>query len=171
MNGCEVSDLVMVGGAGEPMRPNLKTREGTGKLTSADSVRQTAMASPSLPTHPGSIPRRSSPYLLAFPVGLLVLVSLTLIHLFPAMTSSPGHHLPPLGGHQRPFPAPSHGNNSASFKIGTLNLRYDGGWRETVPVGHSGDGREEKAGGGPGERVSSSPASATICSPACHCSS
>lgn len=41
--------------------------------------------------------------------------------------------------------------------VGTLNLRYDGGWRDTVPVGQKGDGSDRthpSAGDGYGEKVS-----------------
>lgn len=38
--------------------------------------------------------------------------------------------------------APTPTQQLESLTVGTLNLRYDGSWRETVPVGQPGDGRD-----------------------------
>jgi hypothetical protein len=62
-----------------------------------------------------------------------------------------------------PFPRPGRGHERPLSKmtIGTLNLRFDGDWRHTIPVGEQGDGRDDVYADdqavAQGEKVSSSP--------------
>jgi hypothetical protein len=102
-----------------------------------------------------STPSPSSSSRLIFP---LLSISLFLLSLYQLLysTSHPVDDQRPLPS--RPGREGDHEKPLSKTVIGTLNLRFDGDWRDTMPVGRKGDGRDnvyfEKDEEGKGEKVS-----------------